>query len=160
MRLEGIQIPQKRAVIGPLAKLQLMALVALESIRVRKACILGVQLWDFTGVCGRGALCPQSSLDPRMREDYAFVCVYLISLSVCLSVCLSQSLYMYMPVCLHVSLFPLSPSLSLSLSLSICGVDLADQGSRARYRAIQVFIWDSKSGPFRLTSAAGRSPLS
>ena len=158
MRLERIQIPQKPAVIGPPAKLQLMALVALESISVKKACILGVQLWDFTGVCGRGALCPQSSMDPRMREDYAFVCVYLISLSVCLSVCLSQSLYMYMPVCLHVSLFPLS--LSLPLSLSICGVDLADQGSRARYRAIQVFIWDSKSGPFRLTSAAGRSPLS
>ena len=114
MRLERIQIPQKRAVIGPPAKLQLMALVALESISVKKACILGVQLWDFTGVCGRGTLCPQSYLDPRMREVYAFVCVYLISLSVCLSDCLSQSLYMYMPVCLHVSLFPLSPP-SLSL---------------------------------------------
>ena len=120
MRLERIQIPQKRAVIGPPAKLQLMALVALESISVKKACILGVQLWDFTAVCGRGALCPQSSLDPRMREDYAFVCVYLISLSVCLSICLSQSLYMYMPVCLHVSFSPsLPPSLSLSLSLSL-----------------------------------------
>ena len=35
-----------------------------------------------------------------------------------------------------------------SLSLSICGVDLADQGSWARYRAIQVFSWDSKSVPF------------
>ena len=30
-----------------------------------------------------------------MHEDYAFVCVYLISLSVCLSVCLSQSFYKY-----------------------------------------------------------------
>ena len=160
MRLERIQIPQKRAVIGPPAKLQLMALVALESISVRKACILGVQLWDFTGVCGRGALCPQSSLDPRMREDYAFVCVYLISLSVCLSVCLSISVSLYVYACLSACLsFPPSPP-PLSLSLSICGVDLADQGSRARYRAIQVFIWDSKSGPFRLTSAAGRSPLS
>ena len=110
-----------------------------------------------------GALCSQSSLDPRMREDYAFVCVYLISLSVCLSVCLSISVSLYVYACLSACLSfpPLSPlSLSLSLSLSICGVDLADQGSRARYRAIQVFIWDSKSGPFRLTSAAGRSPLS
>ena len=156
MRLERIQIPQKRAVIGPQAKLQLMALVALESISVRKACILGVQLWDFTGVCGRGALCPQSSLDPRMREDYAFVCVYLISLSVCLPI--SVSLYVYACLSACLSFPPLPPS--LSLSHSICGVDLADQGSRARYWAIQVFIWDSKSGPFRLTSAAGRSPLS
>ena len=129
MRLERIQIPQKRAVIGPPAKLQLMALIALESISVRKACILGVQLWDFTGVCGRGALCPQSSLDPRMREDYAFVCVYLISLSVCLSfclsvclsVCLSISVSLYVYACLSACLSfpPLSPrSLSLSLSLS------------------------------------------
>ena len=32
---------------------------------------------NFTGVGGGGggALCPQSSLDPRMHEDYAFVCV-------------------------------------------------------------------------------------
>ena len=45
MRLERIQIPQKRAVVG-----HLMALVALESISVKKVCILGVQLWDFTGV--------------------------------------------------------------------------------------------------------------
>ena len=57
------------------------------------------------------------------------------------SVCLSKSLYM--PVCLHISL-----SLSLSFSLSICGVGLADQGSRAQYRAIQVFSWDSESVPF------------
>ena len=67
-----------------------------------------------------GALCPQFSLDPRMHEDYAFVCV-----SVCLSVCLS-----------------------VSLSLSICDVDLADQGSRARNRAIQDFSRDSKSVSF------------
>ena len=25
---------------------------------------------------GGGALCPQSSLDPRLHEDYAFVCVF------------------------------------------------------------------------------------
>ena len=122
MRLERIQIPHKRAIIGPPAKLQLMALVALESISVKKSLhFRGTAMGLYRGLrealCGRlwGALCPQSSLDPRMREDYAFVCVYLISLSVCLSVCLSQSLYMYMPVCLHVSLFPLSPP-SLSLS--------------------------------------------
>ena len=94
---------------------------------------------------GGGALCPQSSLDPRMHEDCAFVCVCYFSLSICLSVCLSKSLYMHMYVCLHVSLSLPPP---LSLSLSICGVDLADQGSRARYRAIQVFSWDSKSAPF------------
>ena len=40
--------------------------------------------------------------------------------------------------------------LSLSLSLSICGVDLADQGSRARYRAIQVLSWDSLSQQRRI----------
>ena len=56
--------------------------------------------------------------------------------------------HMYMPVCLHVSLSPLSLPLSLSLSLSICVVGLADQGSRARYRVIQFFSWDSKSVPF------------
>ena len=41
----------------------------------------------------------QSSLNPRMHEDYAFVCVVEF---LCLSVCLSK--YLYMPVCLHVSL--------------------------------------------------------
>ena len=64
--------------------------------------------WQCGGV---GALCPQFSLDPRMHEDYAFVYVCLLNLSVCLSVCLSvyqsvclsKSLYMYMHVCLHVS---------------------------------------------------------
>ena len=75
------------------------------------------------------------------------VSVEFLCLSVYQSVCLSKSLYMYMPVCLHVSLSP-PLSLSLSLSLSICGVDLADQGSRARYRVIQFFSWDSKSVPF------------
>ena len=35
MRGEGIQIPQKRTVIGPTAKFHLMALVALESISVK-----------------------------------------------------------------------------------------------------------------------------
>ena len=80
------------------------------------------------------------------------VCLF-VCLSLCQSVCLAKSLYMYMPACLHVSHSPpLSPSLSLSLSLcltlSICGVDLSDQRSHARYRAIQVFSWDSKSVPF------------
>ena len=67
------------------------------------------------------------------------VSIEFLCLSAYQSVCLSKSLYM--PVCLHVSL-------SLSLSLSICGVDLADPGSQARYRAIQAFNWDSKSVPF------------
>ena len=39
MRGERIQIPQK---LGPLAKLHLMALVALESISVKIVWILGV----------------------------------------------------------------------------------------------------------------------
>ena len=82
------------------------------------------------------------------------VCL-LIFLSVCLSVCLSvyqsvclsKSLYMYLCLAVCICLFlPLSPS--LSLILNICGVDLADQGSRARYQAIQVISWDSKSVPF------------
>ena len=111
-------------------------------------------LWGGGGGGGGGALCPQSSLDPRMHEDYACVCV--LNFSVCLSVyqpvCLSKSLFMYMPVCLHVSLSPpLTPSVSLSfpcLSFSICGVDLADQESRARCWAIQDFSWDFKSVPF------------
>ena len=66
-----------------------------------------------------------------MRSMPLCVSVEFLFLSGYQSVCLSKSLYMYMPVCLHVSLSPLSP-LSLFLSLSICGVDLADQGSQAR----------------------------
>ena len=42
MRGERIQIPQKRAVIGPPAKLHFMASVALESISVKIVWILGV----------------------------------------------------------------------------------------------------------------------
>ena len=95
---------------------------------------------------GGGAM---SSLDPRMHKDLPLcVSVEFLCLSVYQSVCLSKSLYMYMPICLHVSLSPLSLPLSPFLSLSICGVDLADQGSRARYRVIQFFSWDSKSVPF------------
>ena len=124
----------------------------------------GTAMGLYRGWRGEGTLCPQSSLGPRMHEGYDFVCVYLISLSACLSVCpsvcLSNSVSLYY-ACLSACLSfpPLSLLLSISLSLSICGVDLADQGSRARYRAIQVFSWDSKSVPFRLTSA-GRSQLS
>ena len=29
----------------------------------------------YMGWRGGGTLCPQFSLDPRMHEDYAFVCV-------------------------------------------------------------------------------------
>ena len=47
------------------------------------------------------------------------VSVEFLCLSVYQSVCLSKSLYMYMPVCLHVSLSPLSLPLSPSLSLSL-----------------------------------------
>ena len=122
----------------------------------------GTAMGLYRGWRGEGALCPQSSLDPRMHEGYAFVCVYLISLSacrsVCPSVCLSNSVSLYY-ACLSACLSFPPLSTPLYLSLSICGVDLADQGSRARYRAIQVFSWDSKSVPFRLTSA-GRIPLS
>ena len=42
MRGERIQIPQKRAVIGPPAKLHLMTLAALANISVKIVCILGV----------------------------------------------------------------------------------------------------------------------
>ena len=82
----------------------------------------------------------------------------LLNFSICLSISLSVYLSLSICICLSVcmSLFlpslplslPLSPSLPLSISLSICGVDLADQGSRARYRVIQFFSWDSKSVPF------------
>ena len=67
----------------------------------------------------------------------AFLCVS-VCLSFCLSACLSVciSLYMYLSVCL---------SVSTSITLNICGVVPADFGSRARYRAFQVFCWDSKS---------------
>ena len=60
--------------------------------------------WQCGGV---GALCPQFSLDPRMHEDYAFVYVCLLNLSVCLSVCLSISLYVYL-------------SLSICICMSVC----------------------------------------
>ena len=111
---------------------------------------MGLYRGLYSGWRREGAV-PQfslASLDTRMHEDYAFVCVCLISLSVYQFVCPSKSLYI-----------PLSLPLSLSLSLSICGVDLADQGSRARYRAIQVFSWDSNQSRSRLT-LAGRSPVS
>ena len=147
MRGERIQIPQKRVVIGPPRKLHLMALVALESISVN---FRGIAMGLYRGwrvsvcVCVWGGLCvPVFPGFPGSACAWVLcLCVCLsISLSVYQSICVSKSLYM--PVCLHVSL-------SSSLSLSICGVDLADQGSRARYRAlvIQVFSWDSKSVPF------------
>ena len=53
-----------------------------------------------------------------MRIMPLCVSVEFLCMSVYQSVCLSKSLYMYMPVCLHVSLSPLSLPLSLSLSLS------------------------------------------
>ena len=106
----------------------------------------------YRGWQGVGGLC-LPWIHVYMRIMPLCVSVEFLCLSACLSVCVSKYLYMYMPVCLHVSLSPpLSPSLrlslSLSLSLSTCGVYLTDQGSRARYRAIQVFSWDSKSVPF------------
>ena len=86
------------------------------------------------------------------------VSVEFLCLSVYQSVCLSKSLFTC--ICLQVCLsFCLSVclslsealSLSLSLSLSICGVVLADQESRARYRAFLVFFWTlNQSFPFNL----------
>ena len=74
MRGERIQISQKLAVFGPLAKLHLMALVALESISVKIVIAMGLYK-GWRGGGGGGALCPQFFLDPPMHEDYAFVCV-------------------------------------------------------------------------------------
>ena len=80
MRGERIQIPLKRGVIGPPAKLHLMALVAPESIRKESLNFRGIAMGFYRGWRGWGgggmvALCPQSSLHLRMHEDYAFVCV-------------------------------------------------------------------------------------
>ena len=78
MRGERIQIPQKRAVKGPSAKLQFLDLVALESFNEKNSLTYRGIAMDFTGVGGGGGSVPQSSLaslDPRMHEDYAFVCV-------------------------------------------------------------------------------------
>ena len=122
---------------------------------------------------GGGGACASSFPWIRVRTSIMPLCVSVefMCLSVCLSVyqsvCLAKSLYMYMPACLHLSLSPplphplslsvsLSLSLSPSLSLSICGVDLADQRSHARYRVIQVFSLDSKSVPFPINLS---SPL-
>ena len=106
-------------------------------------------LQGLTGV-GWGGLC-LPWIRVCIRIVPLCVSVEFLCLSVYQSVCLSKSLYMYMPVCLHVSLSPLSLPLSLSpplsLSLGICRVNLADQGSRARYRVIQFYSWDSKSVP-------------
>ena len=73
----------------------------------------------FTGGGGGGS---ESSVPPWIRvclapshEDYAFVCICSIYLSVYQSVCLSKSLHVF--AC---------PSVCVSLSLSICGVVLAD----------------------------------
>ena len=109
----------------------------------------------YRGWQGGGGVCAPSLPWIRvcMRIMPLCVSVEFLCLSVCLSISLSVylSLSLYRPICLSVcmSLFlPLSLPLSLSLpslSLSMCGVDLADKGSRARYRAIKVFSWDSKS---------------
>ena len=76
----------------------------------------------------------------------------LLNFSVCLSISLSVYLSLSICICLSVCMSLFLPSLSLylplSLPLSICGVDLADQGSGARYRVIQFLSWDSKSVPF------------
>ena len=104
---------------------------------------------------GEGGLC-LPWIRVCMRSMPLCVSVEFLCLSVYQSVCLSKSLYMYMPACLHVPLSPLSP---LSLSLSICGVDLADQGSRARYRVIQFLVRTLNQSRSRLT-LAGRCPLS
>ena len=108
----------------------------------------------YRGWRGGGGLCAP------VFPGSTYVCMKIMPLCLsveffCLSVyqfvCLSKSLYT--PACLHVSLSPplsLSPP-SLSLSLSISVVGLADQGSRARYWAIQVFSWDSKSVPFPIS---------
>ena len=77
------------------------------------------------------------------------VSVEFLCLSVYQSVCLSKSLYMYMPVCLHVSLsllsLPLSPALSLSQHMwcrpSRPGIPSSIPGN-------YFFSWDSKSVPF------------
>ena len=75
-----------------------LALAALESIIVEKSLRLrGIAMGLYRGGWvggGGGALCPQSSLDPRMHEDYACVCVlnFSVCLFVCLSVCLSACL--------------------------------------------------------------------
>ena len=77
MRGERIQI-QKWAIIGPPAKLHLMALVALESISVKSSMnFRGIAMGLYRGWRVEGSV-PQSSLaslDPSMHEDYAFVCV-------------------------------------------------------------------------------------
>ena len=79
---------------------------------------------------------------------HASLCVYIafLCLSVCLFVCLSVCLSVCKYVCLSISLSRYI-HLSVCLSHNICGVVPADQGSRARYRAFQVFCWDSKSVP-------------
>ena len=87
----------------------------------------------YRGWLGGGGFCAPSLAWIRvcMRIMPLFVSVEFLCLSVGVSVCLSvyqsvcifKSLYMYLPVCMSLFL------LSLSLSLSICGVDLADQGS-------------------------------
>ena len=72
----------------------------------------------------------------------------LLHFSVCLSICLSKYLHIF--VCM---------SVCLSLSLNICGVVPADQGSRARYRAFQVFCCDSKSVPFPINLSWWKSVI-
>ena len=144
MRGKRIQIPQKRT--GPASKTPFDGLGSSRehkcenSLNLRGIAIELYRGWKWGGLCA-----------PSL--PWIHVCMRIMPLCVsveflCLSVCLSKSLYnVCLSACLSSpSLYPLS--LSLSLSLSICGVDLADQGSRARYRAIQVFSWDSKSVPF------------
>ena len=115
----------------------------------------------YKGWRGGGGFVPQSSLDPCMHEDYAFVCVSVeflclaISLSVylSLSICLSFCMSLFLPLSL-----PLPPP-PRSLSLSICGVDLADQGSELDTGQFKSLVGTLNQSRPRLT-LAGRSLLS
>ena len=68
----------------------------------------------YRGWGGLEALCPLNSLDPRMHEDYAFVCLF--NFSVCLYICLSvyQSVGLSFSICIG-----LSVCMSLFLPLSL-----------------------------------------
>ena len=98
------------------------------------------RVWRGGGGWGGGLCLPWIRVCIRIVP--LCVSVEFLCLSVYQSVCLSKSLYVYACLSACLSFSPLSPS------LSICGVDLADHGSRARYRVIQLFSWDSKSVPF------------
>ena len=127
MRGERIQIPQKAGRHRPASETPFDGFGSSREHKCENSLnFRGIAMGLYRGWRGGGGGLCLPWIRVCIRIVPLCMSVEFLCLSVYQSVCLSKSLYMYMPVCLHVSFSPSLPlSLSLSLSLSICGVDLA-----------------------------------